>query len=816
MKKILLGLLISFICLPVWAVGTFTFTVSTNKMVITQGTSGAFVTNHDAYVADQAGTGTILNVAENGAAAVTLDYQIRPTHSKALIIKCIVTLKTAEADYIFITGTDAWDAAQTESLDVTAGNGTYTTTKRFKTITNLDCSDNAAGGGAVWANGKIAVTQDIWGVVWENVLNANYKYDCAVYFGDGSTSTYFTSKNEMVYFADNMYIRVDNLATLQLGELQGNYGINGSRWSFGHNASIHLGYGANSNVLIYASMLKHRTAQSVRFNSGNIDIRDTIFNCSWDGSNASFPLFASTLASLKLVNVNFKNVRNVEFDKTLTSDSINNWIHYADTGIIVNASNVTLDGLNITQATTRDIQLYPDNDNLIIKDPLFSINTVKIDTDGKYSIAQYTCNIHIADSTGANLSGVTVQCQTFGNVVKSGASFYKCIVGHTSGVFATDLAAGKWELTTSAIAALADCIGGAGTGEWVTGIAYVASASSWSVATDANGNIAEQVVNYKQWVGTSEALLTRSPHTFTLTYGGDTLIYPNITVDHPLVLRWEMPIESVGTLLDARVQAIYDKLPTNYLMGSSDVDNHDTDIDSILTDSGTTLPTLINDVNTNLETSIGNITVDNNAIAVAVRTEMDANSTQLATIIADTNELKTDDIPGLISAFRSAMDSNFTVLRIAMDANFSNINVDFPTAEEIRAEIDSNSSRLALIYTDVNGTIPALIGALVVPDVAGTAAGLIAALNNISIADVNTAVTNRLNLYDPPTKAEMDIGFAGISVDANSVDIANQVWSTLIIGFSDPNNFGGFLQDAYDEIIEMLEVIPTKPSKPGM
>jgi hypothetical protein len=34
---------------------------------------------------------------------------------------------------------------------------------------------------------------------------------------------------------------------------------------------------------------------------------------------------------------------------------------------------------------------------------------------------------------------------------------------------------------------------------------------------------------------------------------------------------------------------IVDKLPTNYIMGSSDVDNHDTDIDAILVDTGTTL-----------------------------------------------------------------------------------------------------------------------------------------------------------------------------------------------------------------------------------
>lgn len=41
------------------------------------------------------------------------------------------------------------------------------------------------------------------------------------------------------------------------------------------------------------------------------------------------------------------------------------------------------------------------------------------------------------------------------------------------------------------------------------------------------------------------------------------------------------------------LSSITAKLPTNYIMGSSDQDNHDTDIDAILVDTGTTLPTLI-------------------------------------------------------------------------------------------------------------------------------------------------------------------------------------------------------------------------------
>lgn len=90
----------------------------------------------------------------------------------------------------------------------------------------------------------------------------------------------------------------------------------------------------------------------------------------------------------------------------------------------------------------------------------------------------------------------------------------------------------------------------------------------------------------------------------------------------------------------------------------------------------------------------------NDPTAAAIRTEMDSNSTQLAAIVADTNELQTDDVPGLISALND------------------------PTAAAIRTEMDSNSTQLAAIVADTNE--------LQTDDVPG----LISALNDIAVTDV--------------------------------------------------------------------------------
>lgn len=127
----------------------------------------------------------------------------------------------------------------------------------------------------------------------------------------------------------------------------------------------------------------------------------------------------------------------------------------------------------------------------------------------------------------------------------------------------------------------------------------------------------------------------------------------------------------------AQVSAIYAKLPTNYIMGSSVQTDKDDEIDAILEDTGTTIPALI-----------AGITVDNGAIADEVVAHMDANSTDLDAILADTNELQTDwtnggrldllldaikaitDIlPELSTTVASATDPNTFVLTAGLDVN---------------------------------------------------------------------------------------------------------------------------------------------------
>ena len=267
----------------------FAYAVATNKITVCNGTSGTPMTFAGMYTADQAGTGTVLLAATAGSATNTLTYPIRPTAAKALVVKCIVASKTTEADYIFITGTDAWGTAQTESFDVSAGNGTYTTTKRFATISNLDCSDNAAGGGTVWADGTIAVTQDIWGVVWEIVAGKQYKIDCDVDIGDDSTATYFQTENEAITFTPPKVIVVYNNATFQIGVLYGDWGIKGSFLDLAPSATyspVPVGK-STASLLFYSGKILLRTNYNVVVRDGTVDWRNFVYEGMYEGINSA-------------------------------------------------------------------------------------------------------------------------------------------------------------------------------------------------------------------------------------------------------------------------------------------------------------------------------------------------------------------------------------------------------------------------------------------------------------------------------------------------------------------------------------------------
>jgi len=212
------------------------------------------------------------------------------------------------------------------------------------------------------------------------------------------------------------------------------------------------------------------------------------------------------------------------------------------------------------------------------------------------------------------------------------------------------------------------------------------------------------------------------------------------------------------------------------------------DINEILTDTGSTLDTLIKDIPTVAEfearsivsadyvvvgdtiagvTTVGTCTTNtdmrgtDNAATEAKQDIMDTNVDQIETavitnaagvdiaadiiamkaetalIVADTNELQTDDIPGTLSTIEGKIDT--------IDTNVDAVLVD--TGTTLQAELDGIQADTEDLQTQIGAA----------------GAGLSAIPWNAAWdAEVQSECTDALNAYDPPTDAEMEAAFTEI------------------------------------------------------
>jgi len=464
----------------------FSYTEATNSVEVTGGTSGTPATFADFVTADRAGTDTILLSAGAPANNLALTYAVRPVEDLALKVKCVVANKTAEADFIFITGKDWRGAAQTESIDVTAGNGSYTTTKYWSEITTLDCSDNAAGGGVVWADGDLSVTQDVWGVIWD-YGDGQYRIDCIFFIGNDVASTYFIETDKQITFSENNYYLVLVNAVFQLGEKVGsdlgykgcaiflyddgasaasNYNT-GSEYLYGsyfkqiitgghsYAADLHLINGVGE---YFSSMLEGRNR--IQFEGSNISINETIF--SYWGNGVQIKNTSGTFSKIYAIELGVRDIMINAPNGAITLFECN-----------TSKAELELSGHNIDEIIT---VLNPRKGTALDMASWGGANT-------DYFYLAWTCNIHITDKDGTDLAGVIVDCEDKD-----------------------------------------------GTAVWAAG----------TITTNAGGDIAEQNINYIRY-GDGVADLIYSPHKFTISKAGyETLVLDNITVDHPIVWHLEL------------------------------------------------------------------------------------------------------------------------------------------------------------------------------------------------------------------------------------------------------------------------------------
>jgi len=369
--------------------------------------------------------------------------------------------------------------AAADTLRITGGNS-------GNPVTWNDVWDWDDGGGSSGGNGDVPKdgggTAKVNTFMTETVVDAVYLILKHIDFGDSVASSYFQSEREQVNFAAAKKIAIRANATLKIGEVYEGYGLDGSSWfvEFPHPTAM-LPDGDAGTLLIYSSLFCNKGTSEIQFYSGTLTVKNSIIQqnlySGGDWQNSIY-LMVGLTATFESVYINNMQVMGFRISPSFTDV----WFHRCEDGMKTHTT-VTVAGLKMTSITTRDIFNSAWSSPVTVIDPEYTISTLQINFDNanSYIYEQYTCNIHIADKDGTNLQNITVACEDqFGTPV-------------------------------------------------------------FSVNTNINGDIVEQIVTYRSWYGTSETLTTYSPHKFTISKAGyETMVLDNIIVDHPIVWHLEL------------------------------------------------------------------------------------------------------------------------------------------------------------------------------------------------------------------------------------------------------------------------------------
>jgi len=581
-------------------------------------------------------------------------------------------------------------------------------------VTWNDVWDWDDGGGSSGGDGDVPIdgggTAKVSAYMTEHVADAMYEILDDVTFGDGSASSYFVTKNEMIYVDDNIDATIKSEATFQMGELQGDGGINGSFISTYSSGNWYIIVEGQTTAVfkMYASMMKRRSGNFTVLRDGTIDIRDSIYCSIYEGSNNyCVILFADTVDNLILKRF---YINNGGIYYSVTPDTaVRIHSHYTLFGIEA-YRDVIIENANVTSFGTNDIYVHG-NKTVILKDPAYHITTPHLNTAGDILTEQYPCNIHCTDKDGGNLEDVDVDCEYAHLVLGTDSKLYKCIAIFTAedGTYRPITGGSwedKWELYSN---------DGDKGGSWrEDSFTFRSGSEEFATApTRGTGDITEQTIDYKKWVGTSELLEARI-HKFTFSHADyPDFVMNGIIADHPLV--WEIDMgQSNANLTTLMEAAVATKLATN-IPGSPPTAGSinerikaldvlteasgDGDLAAVLADTGTTIPALLGDIDSTVlnTTTIASLSSQTSFILTAGST--DDNAYNDCIVIIEDASTAVQKAIGYISNYDGASKR---ITLIADPAIFT------MAATDKVSIIAATKSHLGDIKTAVEETIPSL------------------------------------------------------------------------------------------------------------
>lgn len=178
--------------------------------------------------------------------------------------------------------------------------------------------------------------------------------------------------------------------------------------------------------------------------------------------------------------------------------------------------------------------------------------------------------------------------------------------------------------------------------------------------------------------------------------------------------------------------------------------------------------------------------------AAAIRAEIDSNSTQLAAIVADTNELQSDwtnngRLDLILDELTTQGDTNQAAISSLNNLSAAQVNAevdaaladyDAPTKAELDTAVSTirgaDSDTLKSLSDQIDGvatqssvnTIDGIVDTILInTNTIGTAGSGLTGIpwNPLWDAEVQSECADALTAYDPPTKAELDSGFSALN-----------------------------------------------------
>ncbi len=306
---------------------------STNKVTFNHKAirvTGTETTITGAITLNNGNTYTTLPATTSATGLIPIQMSVGLVRDISKVDVVLAGTSAGAGDTVDLTGVDLDGNALTETIDVSGGNATYTSTLAYADITQVDCNG--------FTDGTITVNQKKLGLI-ENITENTYVMGCFLEIGDGSTTTAVTWYDYALIFLRGAHWHVRTSATFTTGLItgsgenesadrgmyiqEGNYG--GGEWGIGsdlrmkintgtinlYGTYFHSHSGAHSEPImrtytgttynIKYSMIKSQGVGSKQFYhnyGGTINIKDTNVNLSYQFTGGTLSLDRVTLSKL--------------------------------------------------------------------------------------------------------------------------------------------------------------------------------------------------------------------------------------------------------------------------------------------------------------------------------------------------------------------------------------------------------------------------------------------------------------------------------------------------------------------------------------